>query len=142
MKQYIKLPIKIITKKLARNKTDSIFYAGKDIAKFKVGNREYVLTTAGEYKFYLPPPKSKYSPFGPTKYRGPYNEKSSYQVRHLTDKIIKQIGQDDRIDNWGWFGINLWVDNQCQDIPTDAYSTYDEAMEAFISFIQKDLGSK
>jgi hypothetical protein len=118
------LPITVVTKKLAANKTDSIFYAGKVIANLQVGNREYVLTTAGEYIFRLKP------------------EGRVWDHRHsasLTDKDIKHLGEDDLVDNWGWFGINLWINGQCQTTPTDAYSSYDEAMEAFTTFIQKDL---
>ena len=132
----IKLPIKVLTKKLATNKTDSIFYAGKNIASLKVGNREYVLTTAGEYDFSLAIPKT-------TK-----GIKSTLYMEYdslpknipLTDARIKKLTEDGcLVSNWGWFGINLWIDDRCIDVPTDAYSTYDEAMTAFIDFIQKDL---
>ena len=42
MRSYIKIPIKILTQKLAKNKQDSFFYAGKNIAEIKIRDRTYV----------------------------------------------------------------------------------------------------
>ena len=121
------LPVKILTKKIARNKTDSIFYSGKNIAEVKFLNREYVLTTAGEYRYSLKEnDDNKYTDSSPV-------------VKFLNDKRIQKLSNNGLQSNWGWFGINLWIDGKCQDVPTDAYSTYDEAMKAFISFVKKDV---
>ena len=49
----IRIPVKILVPKKNRFQTDSIFYAGRAIAEVVIGNREYVLTTAGEYRFSL-----------------------------------------------------------------------------------------
>ena len=116
MRTHIKVPIKIITPKIAKNKQDSIFYAGKNIAEVKVRNRTYVLTTAGH------------------------------------DTKIKALGDKDLISNWGWFGINVWETrpdipglppgkDQCLPYPTEVWSEYDEAMNAFIEYVEKDLSS-
>lgn len=120
----INIPIQILTQKLARNKQDSVFYAGKDIAKVKVANREYVLTTSGEYRFAK---------------GGVTHDENSKTVKTLNDEIIKRLGDNDLISNWGWFGINLWINDKCQSVPTDCYSRYDEAMVAFVEFVIKDL---
>jgi hypothetical protein len=132
---YIKIPIKILTHKIP-GKSDSIFYAGKNIAEVKVRDRTYVLTTAGEYKF-------SYEDRRGTIHQG--TEKST---------VIKSWKNPDKhtyiVDNWGWFGINVWEtrpnipglpagQDQCLDYPTDAYGDYNEAMKAFIDFVEKDL---
>jgi hypothetical protein len=95
------LPLTITTKKISPTKTDSIFYEGKDIASIKILNREYVLTTAGEYEWI-----------------GLDGRKAISRSR-LTDKIIAAMDKDDLKSNWGWFGINVWVDEKCLDYPTD-----------------------
>jgi hypothetical protein len=188
MRTFIKVPIKILTPKLAPNKQNSFFYAGKNIAEAKVRDRTYVLTTAGEYRFNLKEPKK--GPSGefipPRGYisRGlsraygfhesadlyPEEETISFDssdrcigagapggrslrtiaFRTLTDAKIKKLNDNGLVENWGWFGINIWQkrpdipvltpgQDQCLDFPTDAYSSYDEAMEAFIAIVEKDL---
>lgn len=142
----IELPISIITPKISARKTNSIFYAGKNIAEIRVPglNRTYVLTTAGEYEFrYLSGRKLPGSP------RITGNEKSACVAR-WTDKDIEELDMDD-ISTWGWFGINIWqgdtsgplsmihFTNVCLDYPVDTYSTYDEALEAFQVLVQQDI---
>jgi hypothetical protein len=92
-----------------------------------VGNREYILTTTGQYSF-------------ATKINGEeIRNSTSTIVKRLNDKRIKYLCDNDLIGNWGWYGINLWVNAQCQDVPTDCYSIYDEAMSAFKEYVKKDL---
>jgi hypothetical protein len=122
--------IEVITPKISSTKTNSIFYAGKNIAVLdlkRLCGLEYVLTTAGMYSFACRVQGEQV-----------YNEMSNL-VKRYTDKRIKKLDQDDLIGNWGWFGINVWKDGQCLDVPTDCYSTYDEAMEAFLKFVKADL---
>ena len=138
----MKIPVKILVKKIPR-KQNSIFYCKYPaIAQFRIGNRTYVLTTAGEYRFY-------------DKVDGKtiYTELSTRVINKLTDRTITQMGRDDLQLNWGWFGINVWQQSgnptpglnekggieTCLNDPTDAYSTYDEAMTAFKEYIEKDL---
>lgn len=124
----LKIPIKIITKKIHPHKTNSIFYAGKNIACVHYGNREYTLTTAGEYSY-------------TSKINGKkrYDEHSRIVKSWLTDSRIKKLSDENLMNNWGWYGINVWVDDQCMDTPTDCYSQYDEAMQAFVKYVTRDL---
>jgi hypothetical protein len=124
----IKLPVEIITEKIP-HRTNSIFYAGKNIARIKVRDREYVLTTAGQYKFWYTDKAGK---------RRDGDENSAI-LKRCKDHKIHYLDKNGNISDWGWFGINLWVNDRCQDIPTDCYSTYDEAMESFVGFVRKDL---
>lgn len=125
MKHSIEIPITIHTPKISRKKTNSIFYAGKNIASIKLCGIEYVLTTAGTYKFSLNP-DSKIHDFSiPPKRVLPY----------LDDERIQGIDLVGLILNWGWFGINVWVKGTCMDYPTDSYSEYDEALGGFKEFV-------
>lgn len=121
----IRIPIRIITEK-KQMRTDSIFYAGKSIAHVKILNRDYVLCAAGDYEFSI---GNRF-----------YNETSAI-VKRLKDHGLASGQRSGKInvDNWGWFGINVWIDGHCQINPTDAYSTYDEAMKAFVKFVQEDI---
>jgi hypothetical protein len=150
MRTYIKVPIKIITPKLAQNKQDSIFYAGKNIAEVKVQNKTYVLTTAGEYRFQI---TKKGQPF--TCYIDSNGESFGHttSVRlKLTPASVKALN----FSNWGWFGINVWgkeptiiqtqpgdfsikLQKKCLEYPTEVWSEYDEALSAFIEYVEKDL---
>jgi hypothetical protein len=132
----IEVPFSILTPRISPQKTDSIFYAGKNIAEARVPglNRTYVLTTAGEYKFsYLSGRKLPGSP------RIIGNEKAACVAR-WTDKDIEELDMGD-LSTWGWFGINIWQGETCLDYPVDAYSTYDEAMVAFRIFVEQDIYS-
>jgi len=160
LRTHIKVPIKIITPRIAKNKQDSIFYAGKNIAEVQIRNRTYVLTTAGEYKFSLDGRRrreerrrgSSLISFDSHRMIGAgapghtrYNALSK-----LTDKKIKTLGDRGLVENWGWFGINVWEKrpdipglppgkDQCLLDCTDVWSEYDEALNAFIEFVEKDL---
>jgi len=128
----LEIPVEIITRKISPNRQDSIFYAGNNIASVKIGNREYVLTTApcrtvsGEYNFQLED-------------NGEVKGLSKAAVSKLTDSKIRRLDQEGLIHNWGWFGINIWEDDKCFDYPTDCYSSYDEALEEFRSFVKKEI---
>lgn len=128
---YLEIPVKIITPMIGTNRTDSIFYDGKDIAKVIVGNHEYVLTTAGEYKF---------------TYKGNlYNSSVTYKkvwnnlVNELTNTKIRKMNDNGEIENWGWFGINIWRDGKILDYPTDVYYDYEEAIEHFKQCVKNDI---
>ena len=157
MRTYIKVPIKIITPKIAKNKQNSIFYAGHNIAEVKVRDRTYVLTTAGEYKFSM---KENSDPISFTSDRmigaGAPGRTRYNILSKLTDN---KIAQTVLIENWGWFGINVWdkiptleqpqpghfqiVEKEtCLDTPVEVWSEYDEALAAFIEYVEKDLASK
>lgn len=123
----LKIPIKIITPKIAPDKTNSIFYSSKNIAYIKAFNQEYILTTAGEYKFYVKENDNTC-----------YNEESPV-IQVLSDKHIKNLDNNGLIDNWGWFGINKWIDNKFYDTLGECYSLYDEALNAFITLVKEDL---
>lgn len=131
IKITLEVPLEIVTKKISKTKTDSIFYAGKDIARVRTKKYEYVLTTAGEYSF-------------ANKIQGEeiWNERSKV-VKRLTDKRINWLNKQNLIGDWGWFGINVWEYEfdkwYCLDYPTDAYSRYDEALKAFKSFVKDHL---
>lgn len=131
----IEIPVTILTKKKAPNKTNSIFYSGLNIAKVIIHSREYVLTTSGGYQFC-------------TKEKGKTYDNTSGKtllsftriVNTLTDGKIKHIDREGFIDNWGWFGINVWENNKfISDTATDVYTQYDEALESFIKFVTNDL---
>jgi len=127
-KKYIRIPVEIITEKRS-HRTDSIFYAGKNIARVSILNREYVLTTAGEYEFW---------------YNGKFYDEHAPMLKRYKNIWLRQMEDSGKmvVDNWGWFGINVWIDGKCQDYPTDVYSEYDEALNAFIEFVEKDLNKK
>ena len=126
---FIKIPVEILTKKVAKNKTNSLFYAGKNIARVKIANREYVLTTVGEYSY----------TYKGRRYSGGCGEKVSCP-KSFTNKHIRDLDIDNNIDLWGWFEINVWENDRCLADPIgEQYSTYDEAMEAFINLVTKDL---
>jgi hypothetical protein len=131
----ITIPIKILTKKISRTRTDSFFYAGKSIAKVTIANRQYVLTTAGQYKFSL---EGKAHSFESTDW---IPNTIRHLQRKLTDKKLDAINED--VSNWGWFGINVWVESkegpQCLPTPTECYSRYDEALKAFKEYVEQDL---
>ena len=107
MRTYINIPNKIITPKLAKNKQDSFFYAGNNIAEVKVRDRTYVLTTAGQYSFSL---EESGEPIAFDSIRrigaGAPGGRCNLAFRTLTDKKIKALGE--LKSNWGWFGINIW----------------------------------
>jgi hypothetical protein len=127
MRKAIHVPIRIITPKKP-HRTDSLFYSGKSIADEVLGNREYVLTTAGEYRFNV----------GDRGY-----DQYSRIVRRMNDRTLASWKNSGKLneDNWGWFGINLWIGGECQDTPTDVYSGYDEAMSAFVKFVESDTAN-
>lgn len=133
----IKIPIKILIKKIAQNKQNSIFYAGMNIAEVKIKDRLYVLTTSGHYCLSLAENRTSIS-FDSD------NSSASKRAKlrvlpHLNDAKIKTIGDNDLASNWGWFGINVWIDDVCLPEPDDVFSEYDEALKGFITFIQKDI---
>jgi len=142
----ITIPIQIITKKIGNIRTNSIFYAGKDIAKVKIGNKEYVLTTAGEYSFmnlWWPEPGTECRipfPLPLNDVTQKFLDEQSDIVKRLTDKRIERLDLSGFVYNWGWFGINVWENEKCMPTPTEAYSTYDEAMKAFIEYVQAEEG--
>ena len=147
MNVRINIPIQIQCKSKGKNKQDSFFYAGNDIARVKVLNREYVLTTAGMYDFGLINGRKRDNLIDRYKIEGDALRHFRNIARdyRLTDARIKKLTDDGTlVSNWGWFGINVWVlDKEWKCLPsvaTDCYSGYDEAMEAFVDFIQKDLG--
>ena len=160
IRTYIKVPIKILTPKIAENKQDSIFYAGKNIAEVKIHNRTYVLTTAGEYTFSLEENEGCVSFESCNMVEAWLQGKlpGRKPPRNFTDTKIKALGDKDLIENWGWFGINVWdktptleqsqpghfqiIEKEtCRDTPTEVWSEYDEALSAFIEFVEKDLAS-
>lgn len=129
-KHIIKLPITILTPKIP-GKTDSIFYAGKDIASITILETEYLLTTRGYYKFWV---KEKMYTFDS-------GDKVPRIVSTLTDKTIKGICED---GNWGWFTIEINDPKSTRDNidwgPTDEiYSDYDEAIKSFVEYIEAEL---
>jgi hypothetical protein len=137
----IRILITILTEKIP-HRTDSIFYAGKNIATVKIFDREYVLTTAGEYRF-------TYTDRSGKTRKG---DENSPILKQWKDHKIRYIDRNGGMDNWGWFGINLWVHIPktqspaskpvLMNTPTDVYSTYDEALKAFREFIEKDINEK
>lgn len=127
----IRVPFEIITKKISNNKTDSIFYAGENIARCRTNTHEYVLTTAGEYRF-----KRK-------TYKG-IRDCDEKEAPNMTDALIKKLSDDDMIQNWGWFGMNVWelgafatkiYSLDCNEV----WSQYDEAIENFKRCVQEHI---
>lgn len=148
MKPTIKIPVKIVTPKIAPNKQNSVFYAGQNIAEVKVLNRTYVLTTAGEYSFSLKEGEGQVSfqsgdlAQAWTKGKLPGRR----PPRTFTDAQIKKLNDNDLVSNWGWFGMNIWVQDEKGDEvllpdPTNVWSDYDEALKSFIELVEKDLYS-
>jgi hypothetical protein len=149
---YIKKPITILTKKIAPHRQNSFFYAGQNIAEVKVRNRTYVLTTAGEYKFRLKE-KGKTINFDcnisrDLSYLG--NPGRVETTILLTDTKIQALDRKGLVENWGWFGINVWETrpnipglppgkDQCLPIFAEVWSEYDEAMKAFIEYVELDM---
>lgn len=139
----IQIPVEIITPRIAFNKQDSFFYAGKNIAKVVVGNREYVLTTSGTYAFSLKEGGETIAFDARDRHIGagcPGGQRA-HAYRTLTDAKIEKLGAMDKdlITNWGWFGINVWVDGKFQDASDSVWSEYDEALKAFKTFITNDV---
>lgn len=137
MKPVITIPVTVLTKKVAQNKQDSVFYAGHNIAEVKIRNRLYVLTTAGHYQFSLEenrPAISFDSDDSPATKRA-----KAKALPKLTDAKIRTLTDNDLASNWGWFGINVWEGDTCLPEPTGVYSQYDEALKAFIEYVEKDL---
>jgi hypothetical protein len=141
MRTYIRVPIKILTPKIAQNKQNSIFYAGKNIAEVKILNRTYVLTTAGQYSFALKEGHGTVSFESEDLLQNWLKGKlpGRRPPRIFTDATIKTLGDHDLVSNWGWFGINVWVDKDILSGPVEVYSNYDEALESFIAYVEKDL---
>jgi len=142
-KIQVSIPINILCKRKGNNKQDSFFYAGNDIAKVKILNREYVLTTSGMYDFGLINGRRRNNTID--RYTVAANDIRRFRdiARNyrLTDARIKKLTDDGAtVSNWGWFGINVWDEEEfISNTATDCYSEYDEALNAFIDFIQKDL---
>jgi hypothetical protein len=152
MDPFIKIPITILTKKIANHRQNSFFYAGQNIAEVKIRNRTYVLTTAGEYRFRT---KEKGEPIAFDSCRrigaGAPGRTRYNTLSRLTDTKIKALDKNDLVENWGWFGINVWETrpnipgmpnpgtmDQCLLEPTAVWSEYDEAMNAFIEYVELD----
>jgi hypothetical protein len=130
---YIKIPITVLVPRKP-NRQDSIFYGTQPIAQVTINNRKYVLTTAGTYNYSYQDKKGAW-------HRGNQN---SPCVKRWTNRDIKNLDKN-RVDNWGWFGINIWkVDLTINketflDSDNNVWSTYDEAMEAFINFVERNI---
>lgn len=133
----ITIPIEILTPKIP-GKQDSVFYHGKNIARARIRNREYILTTAGEYCFSYKDQSG----------RERVGDQNSAYLKN--DRKIGYLSREGLMTNWGFFGINVWEQRPnipglpagkdvCLDYPTDVYSCYDEALKAFKSFIETDL---
>jgi len=148
VKVLIEVPIHIITPMIKNNRTNSLFYAHKNIAVAQHANRVYVLTTAGDYK--LSYKGNRYHSTvasvedvafqydKDTNMNKPYALPIDNICQELTDTKIAAIEKDD-IENWGWFGINIWVDNDLIAEPGECYSQYDEAMDHFREIVKKDI---
>ena len=128
----IKIPIKIITPMLKPNRKNSFFYAGKNIAKVEYRNTEYVLTTAGEYVFTYKSKDYQVEEFDGFKL-------ALSNLSELTDTKIRKMDERGDIENWGWFGINVWIDGKCQDYPTATYTEYDEALTNFRLYVKQAI---
>jgi hypothetical protein len=139
----IPIPVEIITPRNAKNKQDSFFYAGKNIAKVVVGNREYVLTTSGTYAFSLKEGGETIAFDARDRHIGagcPGGQRA-HAYRTLTDAKIEKLGAmgKDLITNWGWFGINVYEADHYLDSATEVWSEYDEALKAFKTFVTNDI---
>lgn len=139
-KPIIQIPIKILTRKIAQNKQNSIFYAGKNIAEVKIRDKRYILTTSGFYQFSLKEDGKVYS----FDSHWPEVKRHCKVLAKLTDAKIRRLGTEDWCSNWGWFGVNVWLSvpsfgEVCQPEPTEVSSDYDEALKSFINYIQKDI---
>jgi hypothetical protein len=131
---YIKLPFKIITLKI-QAKNDSIFYAGKHIAEFKVRDRTYILTTAGEYKFSYKDKRNKLQ----------QGTEHSNVIKSWKDPHKHTYVED----AWGSFSIDVIEKGSdgketCLHNPIYHYGEddYNLAMIAFIEFVERDLQMK
>ena len=139
MKITVEIPVTIYEKKLAKNKTNSIFYAGKNIAEVDIctgkTRTKYILTASGAYDFYANPTGD---------YHGRYEfedcDDAEMLLGLLTDAKIKKIEDPSA---WGYFEIHhLDGDFNWVGTPDQAYSDYDEAMEAFVKYVKKDIINK
>lgn len=139
---YIKIPITVLVPRKP-NRQNSIFYGTQPIAQVTINNRKYVLTTAGEYKYNYHLLKD---------HRGTWRDgdENSPILKKWTDKNIRKLEIQNTIQNWGWFGIGIWkVDpplfagktnkETFFDADNNVWSTYDEAMEAFINFVERNI---
>ena len=129
VKVLIEVPIHIITPMIMYNRKNSLFYAYKNIAVAQHGNRVYVLTTAGEYKFIYKGIKIHIIQKPPT----------LPIIHELTDTKISAMDDKGGIENWGWFCINIWVDDDLIAEPGECYCLYDCAMDHFREIIKKDI---
>lgn len=123
MNTEIKIPIKILTKKIPYRQ-NSIFYAGKNIASVKIGAETYILTTSGYYSFALIEDGKVYE--------FDTGDRVPKIVKSLTDLKLKKVLES----NWGWFTIR--IDTKLSIGHTEeVYSTYDEAIKSFIEFVTR-----
>lgn len=129
---HIEIPVEVTTPMLTLTRKNSLFYAGKDIARVNHGKTEYILTTAGEYVFTYKSKNYSMNMFDDTK-------STISDLSELTDTKIRKMDERGDIENWGWFGINVWIDGKCQDYPMGVYSTYDEALSSFCSYVKNDI---
>lgn len=124
--------LEIVTKKL-ENKTDSIFYSLKDIARLKLlyERKEYILTTSGAYRFIYKDAMGK-------KHHG--NDASSV-LKKWTDINIQQIHTKKEVRHWGQFTILEWYpSSEEQQSISKAFfagSSYDAALQNFKEFIKE-----
>lgn len=136
MKITVDVPVEIVTKKIAKNKTNSVFYAGQNIAVVDIGSgktrTKYILTASGAYEFYHKRGEDVHG-----LYQFEHINEAYWIEEELTDSKIRKIEDPSA---WGYFEIHHldgtfdWVKT-----PDQAYSTYDEAMEAFVKYVRNDL---
>ena len=119
-KLAVKIPITILTPKIP-GKINSIFYAGKDIARVKILGTFFTLTSSGFYKFSLDGKTHQFDT----------GDRLPKIISSLTDAKIKaQVNEE----NWGWFTVKISTDDAIGHTE-EVYSTYDEAIKSFIAFV-------
>jgi hypothetical protein len=128
------IPILEIAIRKIENKTDSIFYALKNVARIRHLNKDYILTTSGAYRFIYLDALGK-------KHHG--NDFSSV-LKKWTDKDIQNLHATNSIRNWGQFVILIWtktIDTSAMKI-YPAGSSYEGAFKTFANFVKTETKIK
>ena len=127
------LPLLEVAVRKTENKTDSVFYALMDIAKVKYGDKDYILTTSGAYRFiYIDGMGKKH-----------HGNDSSLVIERWTDKDIENLRLTGAVRNWGQFTIVTWTRTNEEDSSMELYPAgpdYDGAFQTFIDFVKTKTG--
>jgi hypothetical protein len=123
----------IFKSKISDEKTESIFYSKKVIARVRFLNKHYILTTCGDYVFHY------------TQFNGRIHQCNEFSriLTQWTDQDIQNMKSLGNFSSWGDFAIQIktWDGETCSsNIFPLKVNFYDEALKKFLNFLEKLLG--